>query len=416
MWTPAYPAGAGAVASPPATARPHAALVANTGWNIVRFRAELVAALIQAGWEVTVVAAFDERQADQMRAMGARPVALTLDAAGVNPLTDLAYAVRLARVLRRLRPDLVHLFTIKPIIYGGVAAKLVGTSGIVASFTGLGILRAQRRRWLRPLLRPLVRAAVAGRTVATLQNPDDHAALLAERVLRPSGAAVCISGSGVDTEKLAPDTRADPAGRTCFIMASRMLWSKGVADFVAAARIVKPLRPQASFVLFGGCSDDYGSKNPDFIPSAWLEQLNREGIVAWRGWTDPAAVEAAMRGCAAVVLPSWYAEGVPRSLIEAAAAGAPIITSDMPGCRDTVIDGRSGFLCPPHAPQRLADAMLTLLARPGLIAEMGREGRRLAVATFDTRTILAQTMAAYRQALSAANRTDRLQPRSCDRQ
>lgn len=379
--------------------RPRVALVANTGWNMVRFRADLVAALVQTGWDVTVVAALDARQADKMRAIGACPVAIEVDAAGINPLTDFRYGIRLARILRRLRPDLVHLFTIKPIIYGSLAAKAVGVPAIVASFTGLGILRAQRRRWLRPIMRPFVRAAVAGRTITTLQNPDDLESLVADRILRRAAGAVCIRGSGVDTEKLVPDTRMEPAQRTCFVMASRMLWSKGVADFVAAARIVRPLHPQASFVLFGGSSDNYASKNPDFIPSSWLNRLNREGVVAWRGWTDPADVEAAMRTCAAVVLPSWYAEGVPRSLIEAAAAGAPIITSDMPGCRDIVIDGRSGFLCPPRSPTRLADAMLALLARPGRIAEMGQEGRRLAVAAFDTQTIVAQTVAVYCRAL-----------------
>ena len=194
-------------------------------------------------------------------------------------------------------------------------------------------------------------------------------------------------------------------------MASRMLWSKGVADFASAARLVKQVYPAARFVLFGGSREDYGSKNPDFIERSWLEALNREGVVEWCGWTDPIEVEGAMRAAAAVILPSYYAEGVPRALIEATAAGVPVITTDLPGCRDTVVDGRSGFLVPPRSPERLAAAMAALLRDPDRIAAMGREARRLAVATFDRRLIVDQTLAVYERALTPATRTEAIRPR-----
>jgi glycosyltransferase involved in cell wall biosynthesis len=210
-----------------------------------------------------------------------------------------------------------------------------------------------------------------------------------------------IAGSGIGTTRLAPEPEGSRARRDTFLMASRMLWSKGVGDFVAAARLVRATYPDAKFVLFGGAQDDYGSRNPDFIDRHWLEALNVEGTVAWRGWTPPEVVEATMRRSIAVVLPSTYGEGIPRSLIEAAAAGVPIITTDTPGCRDAVLAGASGFLCPANAPEALAAAMVELLSRPQLVREMGATGRRLAVERFDQRHIVAQTLGVYAAALAA---------------
>jgi glycosyltransferase involved in cell wall biosynthesis len=375
------------------------AVVANTGWNIARFRSDLIASCRARGWEVDAIAAFDGRNVGDVQRLGARVVDLPIDAAGHNPLQDGLYLVRLARLLRRLRPDLVHLFGIKPAIYGTFAGRAASVGGLVASLTGSGILGAERKRWLRPMLRVLLRAGLSGRTIAIFQNRPDLDAFVARRLIAPD-RALYVPGSGIDTAALIPDLELPAVRRTCFLMASRMLWSKGVAQFVEAARLVRLQAPQASFVLFGGTSADYGSKNPDFIDPAWLEALNREGVVAWRGWTSPAEVEAAMRSAAAVVLPSYYGEGLPRCLIEAAAAGAPIITTDMPGCRDAVIDGRSGFVCPPRSAERVAEAMLELLAWPERITAMGLEGRRLAETIFDKEIVNQRLFMAYERALA----------------
>lgn len=390
--------------------RRHVVLVANTGWNIVRFRAELLSGLLEAGWTVSAIASFNGDQMDRLRRLGVRPIRFQLDAAGRNPVRDLAYLGRLAYRIRHLSPDLVHLFTIKPVIWGTYAAKLAGVPGIVASLTGAGILRADSRPWLGRALRPLVRAALAGRPEIVFQNREDMRSFIAAEIVSADRATL-IAGSGIDTTALVPDLDRPPGERKAFVMASRMLWSKGVADFAAAARLVKQVYPAARFVLFGGSREDYGSKNPDFIERSWLEALNREGVVEWCGWTDPIEVEGAMRAAAAVILPSYYAEGVPRALIEATAAGVPVITTDLPGCRDTVVDGRSGFLVPPRSPERLAAAMAALLRDPDRIAAMGREARRLAVATFDRRLIVDQTLAVYERALTPATRTEAIRPR-----
>lgn len=380
----------------------HVVLVANTGWNVVRFRAELISGLLDAGWTVSAIASFNGDHLDRLRRLRVRPIPFELDAAGRNPVRDLAYLGRLACRIRHLCPDLVHLFTIKPVIWGTFAAKLARVPGIVASLTGAGILRADGHPWLRRALPPLARAALAGRPEIVFQNRDDMRSFIAAGIV-DADRATLIAGSGIDTEALIPDLNRPPAERNAFVMASRMLWSKGVADFVAAARLVKQEHPAAQFVLFGGAREDYGSKNPDFIERSWLEALNGEGVVEWCGWTDPVEVEAAMRAAAAVILPSYYAEGVPRALIEATAAGVPVITTDLPGCRDTVVDGRSGFLVPPRSPEQLADAMAALLRDRKRIAAMGREARRLAVGTFDRRLIVAQTLTVYERALAGGD-------------
>jgi glycosyltransferase involved in cell wall biosynthesis len=378
----------------------HVTLVGNTGWNIVRFRSELITGLLDSGWRVSAIAAFSDKQQEQITRLGAIPVHIELDAAGKNPWRDMVYLGQLAASLRRLGPDLVHLFTIKPLVYGALAARAAGVPGTVASVTGAGILGGNDRGWLGAGLRALVRFSLSGRSQVIFQNSDDQRAFIAKRLVHAS-QATAIPGSGVDTEALIPDRVTPPTRRKTFIMAARMLWSKGVADFVKAAQLVQRQHPDARFVLFGGTSDDYGSKNPDFIDRAWLESVQAEGVVEWRGWTEPTEVEVAMRKAGAVVLPSYYAEGVPRTLIEAAAAGAPIITTDLPGCRDAVIEGRSGFLVPPRSPESLAAAMIELLKAPERIAAMSEAARELALAQFDRKKVVAQTLEVYKRALGS---------------
>ena len=243
-------------------------------------------------------------------------------------------------------------------------------------------------------MRNLYRLALAGSSFAVFQNENDRTQFIRDGIMSAERSAL-VPGSGIDTTALAPDYTINNTERTTFVMVSRMLWSKGVSDFVEAARQVKQLYPQARFLMFGGSKEDYGSKNPEFIPRSWLDEVNREGIVEWWGWEAPEVVEEWMRRCAAVVHPSYYPEGVPRTLIEAAAAGAPIITTDMPGCRDAVIDKVSGRICPVHAPDALAAEMVKLLQNPTLIGRQGREGRSLAEMKFSHDIILGQILQVY---------------------
>jgi glycosyltransferase involved in cell wall biosynthesis len=184
-------------------------------------------------------------------------------------------------------------------------------------------------------------------------------------------------------------------------MVSRMLWSKGVVPFWEAAHIVKREYPDAEFLLIGGSKDDYGPQNDNFVPIDKLQELTRDGCVRWIGLLPPADAEQVMADATAVVLLSSYGEGVPRVLIEAAALGAPIITTNMPGCRDVVADKKSGFLCngavgrdDGRLAREAANAMMSLINRPHQVAEMGKAGREMAK-KFDASRVMAETMEAF---------------------
>ncbi len=375
------------------TQQRHIAVVTNTEWNLLRFRADLLRALVSKGWSVAAVSDLSESGSQMLRAWGVEPIRVSVASAGTNPAQDLRYLSALAGVYRRLRPDVVHHFSIKPVVWGSFAARIARVPVVVNGVTGLGSAYDSERRWLARVVRGLYRGALRRGTVV-LQNAEDRARLLRDIGLDPRRTEV-VPGSGVDTDRLAPDPALRPEQRSEFIMVSRMLWAKGVREFVEAARRVARDRPAASFSLFGGCREDYGSKNADFVPREWLEAVDREGVVRWHGRTAPDVVERRMRGCAALVLPSSYPEGIPRTLLEAAAAGAPIITTDRPGCRDAVLPGVSGLLVPPRSAEALADAMRRLLDDPALRASMGARGRQLAVERFDSRRIVERLLSLY---------------------
>jgi glycosyltransferase involved in cell wall biosynthesis len=326
--------------------------------------------LCAEGWQVAAIGDFSDTEAGTLRGWGVEPFPVKLDAAGTSLVRDARYISALLRLYRRVRPTVVHHFSIKPVVYGSLAARVAGVPHVVNSVTGLGTAYSSDRRWLSLLVRGLYRLALGGRGVAVFQNGDDLERFVSSGLVRAE-RAVLVPGSGVDTQALTPETTLSDGRRNTFIMVSRMLWSKGVADFVDAARTVRQR-----------CRD-------------WLEQVSREGVVDWLGWTPPGEVESWMRRSAAVVHPSYYPEGVPRSLIEAAAAGAPIVTTDTPGCRDTVQHGISGYLCPARCPDDLAEAMVRIIEDPDSIERMGREGRRLAVERFDEKIVLDKLLALY---------------------
>lgn len=376
----------------------HIVVVANTGWSIVRYRGVMICRLISQGWRVTAVANFDDRSARQVHEWGAEGIHVPMEGATKNPIKDVGYLLKVFRLYRDLKPDLVHHFTVKPVIYGSIAAKFAKISSIVNTITGFGGLFANEKPTLRRLILRLYRAALRGNVRTVFQNPDDMNKFISLGIV-PEKRALVIAGSGVDTRALTPEDTENRAASNAFVLVSRMLWSKGIQQFVEAARLVKSHYPDARFIMIGGAVEDYGSKNSDFVPTKWLNDLNKEGVVEWIGWQDPCEVESWMKRSAAVILPSCYGEGVPRTLIEAAACGTPIITTDIPGCRDIVIDGVTGYLCAPRSVSDLASAMERILGDPESVLELGFAGRKLAVEKFDERIIFSKMMQVYEAAL-----------------
>ncbi len=379
----------------------HIVVMANTGWSIVRYRGGMICQLVRQGWRVTAVANFDDRSARQVHDWGVDLVHLPMEGASKNPLKDARYFLKLFRLYRNLGPDIVHHFTIKPVIYGSIAAKLAKVPSIVNTITGFGGLFANEKPTLRWLILQLYRAALRGNVRTVFQNADDMSRFVTLGIV-PEKAACVIAGSGVDTRALTPPDGGDRAASNALLLVSRMLWSKGIHEFVEAARLVKSRFPDAQFIMIGGSIKDYGSKNPDFVPTNWLQDLNREGVVEWIGWQDPSVVESWMKRSAAVILPSCYGEGVPRTLIEAAACGTPIITTDIPGCRDIVIDGVTGYLCQPRSVPELASAIEKILCDPEFVSELGFAGRKLAVEKFDEKIIFSKLMQVYEAVLPEA--------------
>jgi glycosyltransferase involved in cell wall biosynthesis len=307
---------------------------------------------------------------DRVRDSGLTFHPIDLARESTNVIKEMRAVREIARVHREVRPHLAHHATIKPVIYGGLAARRTRVPAVVSTIPGLGYLFASsegRARILHVLAKQGYRRALS-RDVSRVifENSDDLADFERWRIIGP-GKGMVIRGAGVDTSvfREAPE----PDGPVRVVMASRLIWDKGVAEFIAAARIAKEAGVDARFILVG----DTDPGNPAAVPTAQLEEWHREGVVKWLG--RRADMPEVLRQAHIVCLPTSYREGVPRILIEAASTGRPIITTDSPGCRDIVRNGENGILVPLRDPDAIVDAVRRMCMDPGLRRSMGRRGR-----------------------------------------
>ena len=294
-----------------------------------------------------------------------------------------------------MAPDLVHHVTSKPVLYGTIAARLANVPAVVNAIPGLGYAFGSGRG-ARKLLRRVVaiayRLALRHRHIRVIfQNREQLTQFVEEKLVKDVDA-VLIPGSGVDMNLFAPAPRSDHAIPQV-VLASRMLYAKGVREFVDAARLLKSRGVSARFMLVGEPDPD----NPESIPLGILQEWDREGVVTYAGRRDD--MPAVLAQTDLFVLPTYYGEGVPKALIEAAASGIAIVTTDWPGCRDVVVNEVNGLLVPVRDVDRLADAMERLLEQPGLRREMGAKGRERAVANFSLPAVSEQTMQIYEDLL-----------------
>lgn len=367
------------------------ALITSGAQTVANFRAPLIRQLVADDvrvWSLAPDYEADSRAA--VTALGAEPVDFSLDRTGMHPVRDLRDAVRLRGLLRRLDPDAVLCSFVKPVIYGSLAAAAAGVPRRVAMLEGLGYAYNEadgraglKRRLVRGVLNALFRAAFRAAHKVVFLNDDDLALMVDSGVLPPA-KAVNIGAIGVDLNEFAPLPPHE--GPVTFTLLARLLREKGVEEFVAAARIVKRRAPETRFVLLGGLDP-----NPTGLSRAEVERWVAEGAVEWPGHV--ADVRPWIAASSAIVLPSFYREGVPRSLQEAAAMARPIITTDNVGCRDTVEEGVNGFLVPVRDPAALAAAMERFVDAPELAAGMGEASRRLAEQRFDAHVANARLLA-----------------------
>jgi glycosyltransferase involved in cell wall biosynthesis len=372
----------------PRAGGPLIALSANDGWGIVNFRRGLIAALQAEGYRVAVLAP-DGPHSQAIRALGAEFVPTPIDARGRSPDADLRTIAAYHRRLRTLRPAAFLGFTIKPNIYGSMAAHLLGIP-VINNITGLGAM-FERKGPLNRLVARLYRLALGRSARVFFQNPDDLDLFLGRGLVRRDQADL-LPGSGVDLAFFSPRPRQGD-GLVTFVLAARLLWAKGVAEYVEAARIVRSQRSDVRFRLLGPLEPS----GPGAVGERDLEAWRAEGLVDYRGSASDVRPELAEADC--VVLPSYYREGTPRILLESAAMGIPVITTDSVGCREAVIDGQTGVLCQPRSAASLAEAMLSIAAMT--LAErqaMGQAGRALMERRFSEAVV----HRAYQDALSVA--------------
>lgn len=359
-------------------------------WYFWSHRLGLALAARDAGFDVLLATRVD-RHAERIRRAGLRLIPLRMLRRGGSRLRDLAAVVEISRIYRRERPDVVHHVALKPVVCGSWAARLARVPGVVNAVAGLGSAFIGGRNAspaVRTALRPALRAAIrTPRAVTIFQNWDDQVDFARAGILG-DGRAMVIRGSGVDTDVFAMSH--EPPGPPLVMLPARMLWDKGVAEFVEAARLVSSRRRGVRFALVGMVDPP----NPSAIPESRLRAWHDEGAVEWWGHRDdmPATLAAAH----VVVLPS-YREGLPKVLLEAAASGRAIVTTDVPGCREVARQRENGLLVPPRDPRSLAEAISRFVDDPAWRQEAGRRGRAIAEKEFSLRRIAPETITVYRQ-------------------
>ena len=360
----------------------HIVIAYNTCWYVYNFRIPLIRALIDKGWRVTVLAPRDA-YSGRVEAAGAAHRHIELEQKGMNPLRELATKRRFVAAYKKLRPALVLQYTIKPDIYGSIAARSLGIP-VINTITGLGTMFAGGLKELA--VRVLYKYAFSKVDLVFFQNTDDRDLFISGRMVRAKQTAL-LPGSGVDTARFSPQPRG--TGPFTFLLAARLLRAKGVEDFIDAARKVKARYASTRFVLLGS----HEANDPEYASAAVLARAVEDGTVERPGHVDDIRPFLASADC--VVLPSYYREGVPRSLLEAASMGKPLIASDSVGTREPLRDGVNGFLCRPRHPEDLADKMEAMITMPShRLAEMGSASRAFMKERFDETFVIDAYLAA----------------------
>lgn len=365
------------------------ALVAHWDWVLYNFRLPLARRLRELGADVALVSPPGE-YVPRLEAAGFRWLRWDVERRSLNPVAEAAAVARLARLYHREGFRAVHHFTIKPVLYGSLAARVAGVPWVFNSFTGLGFLfsHGPAPSALRAVALPVLRWALRNGAVTNIfQSSSDRDRFVQANLVSPSCCRV-IAGTGVNVRRFVPGPF--PEGPPAALVGARLLWDKGIGEFVWAAERLRARGVAGRFLVAG--APDPG--NPRCIPSDQIARWSREGVVEFLGSQED--MPALLRRAHIAVLPSYY-EGVPRFLLEAAATGLPLVGSDIPGCRMVIEPGVNGLLVPPRDPGALADALEHLILDASLRQAMGHASRVIAVERFDERVILVQFEAVYRE-------------------
>jgi glycosyltransferase involved in cell wall biosynthesis len=365
------------------------AFITSQAFSLHNFRGPLIRALVHKGVKVFALAPdYNEASRAEVIALGAEPLDAPMSRAGMNPLKDARDLWRLRQQLVKLRVDASFTYFIKPVIYGTLAARLAGISRRFAMIEGAGYVFIDQddasflRRLLRFILMGLYRFALQSASLVFLLNLDDYA-LFVDGGMVAADKVVLLNGIGVDLDYFSPQpVNFEPI---CFMMAARLLRTKGVYDYIAAARLVKAQYPEIRFLLLGSVD-----VNPDSLAQSEIDGWVAEGLIESPGHV--ADVTYWLKQTSVFVLPSYYREGIPRSIMEAMAMQRPVITTDTVGCRDMVEDGVNGFKVPMRNPEALSKAMLAFVEHPQWIEQMGKASRMMAENKYDVNQVNAKIL------------------------
>ena len=353
--------------------------------SLYNFRGPLIKSLVEQGHEVFALAPdYDEQSRLLIWNLGAKPIDCKLTRAKINPIKDFFHTLMLARQIRYLKPDSILCYSIKPVIFGGLAAFLARVPNRLAMIEGLGYLYTYEtselgiiRRSIRKIVDFLYKLALHFQHKVIFLNQDDVNEFVRYGLV-DFDKTVMLGGIGVDLDEWNVEAKSSRSGSLTFTFVGRLLKEKGVIEYLDAAKIIKDSYPNVRFILLGDKDENPGSLSTDLV----MEYVD-SGIVHWPGQVD---VKGWLKMTSVFVLPS-YREGVPRSTQEAMAMGLPVITTDVPGCRDTVIDGVNGFIVPAKDSAALAEAMQKIINNPKMIKSMGQASRNIAVTKFDIHKI-----------------------------
>ncbi len=361
------------------TTRKTIAMVSNTAWYLYNLRLGVIHFLQSKGFEIIVIAPHDEFIGLFQRE-NCKTFVVEMDRRGTNPLADLVLALKLWKLYRANKPNLIIHYTIKPNIYGSMAARFSGIASI-AVVSGLGFVFS-KRNWLYRLTLSLMKFGFSCAKEVWFVNKDDRDLLIDAKVV-PEHKTWCLPGEGINTAKFSPPSRSSENEKFIFLMSARLLWEKGVGVFVEAARELKPVYPNVEFQLLGFLADDAAAG----VTRAQMSEWQKEGVVNYLGSTDNVIPFLSAADC--ILLPSFYREGVPRALLEAASLAKPIITTDNVGCRDVVEHGVTGFLVQPNSAADLSRKMEQMLAlSEAERLEMGKNARKKVLCEFDEHLVL----------------------------
>lgn len=379
----------------PASEQLNFLIIGNHAVSLTNFRTPLMRQLLADGHRVTAVVPLNDLDArtaqkvrDTLSQLGVDLVPVELARTGLSPIADLSYMLALRLVIAKLRPDRIMAYAVKPAIYAGLASRMLGHRHYYPMLSGLGYAFTEgsgiRKKAVRTMVSRLLRASFGAANTVIFQNPDDEKLMRTEGILAPKTRSAVVSGSGVDRALFAPAPLKEIPGNPAFLMVCRVMIDKGVREFAEAAAMVKKRHPNAQFRLLGALD----AANPAAID---VGEIKTWTAVDYLGSSDD--VRPYLRDCDAFVLPSFYREGIPRSALEALSVGRAIVTTDHPGCRETVVEGENGFLVPVRDAAALASAFERLITAPHLFVRMGERSLELARTRFDVNIVNREMLA-----------------------